>query len=168
MPEKLKDFRPKETTSGSHEASSSRYESFLSSPKVNFGWRRPVVALLILAGIALAIWGGYTISRKAATEDTTDITTPLQEPPKDTTTTVQPELPKPGNYNKYVLQVSKKQTAMRRYAQLRTNQWDVQLETRDSILYKLYMLIPSSSDSTRVLDSLTVMTGKKVYIESQN
>jgi hypothetical protein len=146
------------------------YESFLSAPKVPTSWRRPVTALLVIAGIALAIWGGYTISKNTAANDTTDvstnITTPVTPPP-DTSATVQAPV-KPDDY-KYVLQVSQKQTAQKRYEQLRTNLWDVKMETQDSIKYKLYLLLPMlNADTTHVLDSLTALTGKRVYIEHIN
>jgi hypothetical protein len=168
-PEKIKEYKAKETTSQvTLEESSAKYESFLSSPKTSLGWRRPAVALLVLAGIALAIWGGYTISKKAATSDTTEVTDAPPPPPPVDSSALQPVIVKKQDY-KYILQVSKRQTALRRYNQLKTNLWDVQMETQDSVLFKLYMLLPAmNADTTRVLDSLTAMTGKKVYIEHQN
>src|SRR5688572_16392709 len=72
-----------------------------------------------------------------------------------------------SNY-KYVLEIAKSKRAFKRYNQLRTIRWNVELETKDSIQYKLYMLLPSIADTTRALDSLTVMTGRKVYIEYPN
>jgi hypothetical protein len=166
--EKLKEHKTKEQPAQvTLEESSAQYESFLDSPKVNVGWRKPVIALLILAGIGLAIWGGYTISRKAATADVTEVVDTAQIiTPKDTVI-VAPE-PVKLKDQKYVLQVSKRNTALRRYKQLRENLWDVQMETNDSVDFKLYLLMPIRTDSTRVQDSLTALTGKKVYIEYQN
>jgi len=43
----------------------------------------------------------------------------------------------------------------------------VQLETTDSIQYQLYMLLPVS-DTSKTLDSLKMLTGRKVHIEHQN
>lgn len=166
--EKLKEHKIKEQPAQvTLEESSAKYESFLDSPKVNVGWRKPAIALLLLAGIGLAIWGGYTISRKAATADVTEVVdTPPIIAPKDTVITA-PEPVKPKD-QKYVLQVSKRNTAMRRYQQLKENLWDVQMETKDSVDFKLYLLMPIRTDSTHVQDSLTALTGKKVYIEYQN
>jgi hypothetical protein len=174
-PDKIKLHSNKDKSSASLEGASAKYESFLSSPKTSSGWGKPVVALLIIAGIGLAIWGGYTISREAATNDTTEVSETPQLPPAivaaevdSTPVEVKVEPPKAQNY-KYVLQVSKKQTAYRRFNQLKTNLWDVNMETQDSVNFKLFVLLPiNHSDTTRVLDSLTVMTGKKVYIEHQN
>ena len=70
----------------------------------------------------------------------------------------------PDSY-KYVLEVAKKKRAVKRYNQLKDIRWKVELETQDSIQYKLFMLLPALSDTSRTIDSLTVMTGRKVYIE---
>jgi len=166
--EKINEWKTKEVKPVTLEESSKQYESFLSAPKLNFSWKKPVVTLLVMAGIVLAIWGGYTISKKAATSDETSVPETVQQPTQpDSNLLVKEETPKSKEY-KYILQVSKKQTAIRRYNQLKTNQWDVKMETKDSVLFKLYMLFPFNADSTHVLDSLTAMTGKKVYIEPQN
>jgi len=166
--EKLKEHNTKEPAPVTLEESSAQYESFLGTQKVNVGWRKPVIALLILVGAGLAIWGGYTISRKAATADVTEVAdTTHVIAPKDTTVVVVSEPPKPSDY-KYILQVSKRNTAMRRYKQLRENMWDVNMETRDSVDFKLFLKLPIRSDTTHVVDSLTALTGKRVYIEYQN
>jgi hypothetical protein len=165
--EKLKEHKTKEQAPVTLEESSAQYESFLGSPKANIGWKKPVIALLIIAGAGLAIWGGYTISRKAATADVTEVVdTTHVITPKESVATV-PETVKPKDY-KYILQVSKRNTALRRYKQLRENLWDVGMETKDSVDFKLFVLLPIRSDTTHVVDSLTALTGKKVYIEYQN
>ncbi|MGZ8525393.1 MAG: hypothetical protein ACXWV1_13255 [Chitinophagaceae bacterium] len=174
--EKVKEYNTVEpSSSDKKEESSSQYESFLTAPKTNFEWKRPVMGLMLLCDVGLAIWGGYVISQKnkekgvnvpaqqivqeTKTADTLQITDSIQPAP----TTIAPET----NY-KYVLEVAKGKRAFKRYNQLKEIRWQVQLETKDSIQYKLYMLLPSISDTTRTMDSLTVMTGKKVYIEYPN
>jgi hypothetical protein len=130
-----------------------------------------VMALLVLAGITLALWGGYTISKNAAADDAVEVlpaTVAIAAPTPIDSTAIKTAIAKATDY-KYILQVSKKQTAMKRYAQLRTNLWDVKLETNDSVQYKLFLLLPASNtDTTRIMDSLTAMTGKRVYIEHDN
>lgn len=168
--EKIKEYKIKEPAPVSLEESSAQYESFLAAPKTRIGWGKPAIALLVLAGLGLAIWGGYTISRKAASNDITvipeNITTP--RPAVAVVDTIPVKKDTVTDY-KYVLQVSPMKTAFRRYNQLRTNQWNVKMETSDSVSYKLYLLLPrASADTTHILDSLTAMTGKKVYIEAQN
>ena len=65
-PDKVKEYNTKETESSSQkESSSDGYESFLSPSKTNLEWKKPVVALLLVCGIGLTIWGGYEISKKA-------------------------------------------------------------------------------------------------------
>lgn len=169
------------------ETQPAKYESFLTTAKTKRNFKKPVVFLLILAGLGLTIWGGYTISKNAAShkKDNTEIVTtePVKEipekkqdtantviPVKDSTDTLQPPpTTTPGDQYKYILEIAQSQRAFKRYNQLKTNLWKVQMETKDSIQYKLFLLIPSvQSDTTRILDSLTVMTGKRVYIEHQN
>src|SRR5262249_31434083 len=58
--EKLKEV-PESETAGTSRNEEGKYESFLSSPS-KISYRKPVVALLVLIGIALAIWGGHIIS----------------------------------------------------------------------------------------------------------
>ena len=152
-----------------------QYGSFLSEPAPKQGWKKPVVILALLAGLGLTIWGGYAISKSAAETKIADaaiVATPI--PPPDTAvTTITPDTltkaqPLVADNYKYILEESNKQRAVKRYNQLRTNLWDVKLETNDSVRFKLYLLLPANADTTRVLDSLTVMTGKRVYIEHQN
>jgi hypothetical protein len=153
-----------------------KYQAFLATPAVKTPWKKPVIALLILAGIGLAIWGGYTIStNKASEEIVTENNYESTVAVPDTTankltgdtmnhTTVQPE-----NY-KYVLEITKGSKALRRFKQLQDSKLAnvVQLETKDSVQYKLFVLLPTSRDTTRMIDSLTAFLGKKVYIEHQN
>lgn len=148
------------------------YESFLSLPKTSFEWRKPVIGLFLVCGIGVTIWGGYLISKKdskkmmtaaeqiipqtnaadslrqadsiAATKDIVDAT--------------------PENY-KYILEVAKKKRALKRFNQLQELRWKVELETQDSVQFKLFMLLPPTADTTKTIDSLKIITGRKVYIE---
>jgi len=178
--EKVKEYNARETESSSQkESSSDGYESFLSPSKTNFEWKKPVVALLLVCGIGLTIWGGYEISKKANKNKSTNITesalAAVAAPITDTNSVQKNDsvhsnknlLTIDNNY-KYVLEVAKSKRAFKRYNQLKEIQWKVQLETTDSVQYKLFMLLPAISDTSRTIDSLTVMTGRKVYIEYPN
>lgn len=185
---------PKEPTRASvSEEVTAQYESFLNKPKTSQAWKKPVIAVLVVAGLGLAIWGGYMLSKKntvetestvAQTEEektvpvttapTSDITattikdTVAATTPANSTTVSQPVASLAGNY-KYILEIANQPRAFKRYSQLKTNQWNVQLETKDSVQYKLFLLLPAANaDTTRILDSLTVMTGRRVYIEHHN
>ncbi len=163
--------------SAAKEEVTGKYDSFLTGPKTTYEWKRPVIALMLLCGLGVAIWGGYTISQKnkkhktnTAAEQTVAasnaITTDTIQKTDSAALAVQTNIRPDSNY-KYVLEIAKSKRAFRRYNQLKEINWKVHLETQDSIQYKLYMLL-SSRDTTRTLDSLTVMTGRKVFIEYAN
>ncbi|MEP7376129.1 MAG: hypothetical protein ABI675_22220 [Chitinophagaceae bacterium] len=181
LTEKVKEYNTKEAeTSSSKEQSSGDYESFLSPSKTNLEWKKPVAGLLLVCGIGLTIWGGYEISKNANKNKTTNLTessitggttVPVadssQVQKNDSIKAIPNILPANNNY-KYVLEIAKSQRAFKRYNQLKSIQWKVQLETKDSVQYKLFMLLPAISDTSRTIDSLTVMSGRKVYIEYPN
>lgn len=170
--DKLKDNKTDEVSAAINESAG---ESFLDKPKSKLEWNKPVIALLVLAGIAFAVWGGYTISKRAGTTNNTIENTeiiPTKPATPDTTTHIASVQAPPDtadkNY-KYVLQVGNKQRIEQRYKQLKTNLWDVHLETKDSVEYKLFMLLPAlNADTTHIVDSLTNWLGRKVFIEHSN
>ena len=149
-----------------------KYQTYLSEPEVKPKWKKPVVALLILAGIAITIWAGYAISnRNAGEEEPQDEVQQFTATPAIDSTAIKDSIAKanqPPQTYKYVLEIAKRNRAIRRYNQLKDNRWDVQMETKDSLQYKLFMNLPASLDTTRTLDSLMVLSGKKVYIEHLN
>jgi hypothetical protein len=156
----------------------SKYQAFLATPAVKTPWKKPVIALLILAGIGLAIWSGYTISNKHT--DTEDLTagagvqeTQIVPDSSQIKQAMADSIAKnsaiPSSY-KYVLEVCKAQRAFKRLKTLKDSKLAdlVQLETKDSVQYKLFVLLPVSNDTTKTIEELTAFLGKKVYIERQN
>ena len=155
-----------------------KYQAYLATPVVKSRWTKPVVVLLILCGIGLAIWAGYSISTQQT--ESAEATMPVNnidhaKAPIDST---QVNKPSPGiiqktniagNY-KYVLEIAKANRAFNRLRTLKDSKLSkvVQMETADSVQYKLFVLLPVTRDTTRVIDSLTAFLGKKVYIERQN
>lgn len=172
-PERVRELHHKEANSRqTKDETGSNYESFLSAPKVKLDWGKPVIALLLLCGLGLAIWGGYTISKRASSNAASVNPAPVTVAVPDTIdhtadSIAQAKVLASANY-KYVLEVAPVKRAFKRYNQLKTNLWDVHMETKDSVQYKLFLVLPSTSDTTRVLDSLTAMTGKRVFIEPNN
>ena len=178
LTEKIKEYKTKETgLSSAKEQAAGDYESFLSPSNSNPGWwKKPVVGFFLICGIGCTIWGGYEISKRANPPKSPDVSEssmtatalPFTDSSvvseKDTTTSISTTVPVDNNY-KYVLEVAKSKRAFKRYNQLRAIQWNVELETNDSIQYKLVMLLPAVSDTSKTIDSLTNMTGRKVYIE---
>jgi hypothetical protein len=157
------------------ETTDAKYQAYLSTPVAKSRWKKPVAVLLAVCGLGLAIWGGYTIATRNAgqeptvTETTDEQTTQVTDTTQFTSPdTITPQKTIIADSYKYVLEVSDANRALRRYNQLKTNQWDVKMETRDSVDYKLFLVLPASSDTTWKMDSLTALSGRQVYIEHQN
>lgn len=155
------------------------YESFLSSPKTNFEWRKPVLGLLLVCGIGLTVWGGYVISRKKSKQTITASQSMVEEATTAgglhtanslaMTDSVASQTPAPvivtPEHYKYILEVAQKKRAFKRFNQLKELRWKVELETQDSVQFKIFMQLPLTSDTTRTIDSLRIITGRKVHIE---
>ncbi len=174
LTEKVRDFQVKDTepVPAKEPGTEKKYESFLSPSTTQGNWKKPVVGLILVCGIGAAVWGGYEISQRVKKNNKTVVSENNQSVAQaitDTATTyrdtVATQVVQQADPDyKYVLEVAKSKRAYKRYHQLRDLDWNVQLETTDSIQYKLFMRLPVS-DTTKTLDSLMVLTGKKVYIE---
>ena len=178
LTEKLAEQKPKETKqTSSIEEPVSDYKSALYKQEKKSNWKKPVTFMLIIAGIALAIWGGYTVYKRTSANNNNK-----QEVAKEDKTIILEDNIKanPDSLNiqtanntnnhtgstKFILEVSDKDRATQRYAKLKTFQWDVKMETKDSVSFKLFLLLPINvADTTKVLDSLTRLNGKQVFIE---
>ena len=164
------------------------YKSVFYNKHTKSAWKKPAAIGLILLGFGLAIWGGYTVYKKRAERsekeetvvsadknETNQYQNAINESPDtttqkgDTTANVtavltQPTIIPAGN-RKFILEISPKERALYRYNRLKTFQWQVEMETRDSSSFTLYMLLPvAPADTSRVLDSLSRLNGKRVYI----
>lgn len=154
------------------------YKSIFYPKKATINWKKPLVAFLLLGGLGLAAWVGYYIYQKTNSQNTmvASESMTIEEPvlsqdkalptQKDTgLAPVHTATGVPGNV-KVILETALAKRAFSRYRTLKNFQWNVQLETKDSLSYKLYMLLPANAiDTTRILDSLTRLNGKRVYIE---
>ena len=180
MIEKLKDPFAKEAgTTGANEDYFRTYEPFLEKEKSKYQWRKPVMGLLFLAGIGLAVLGGYSLYKKSLKNKAASVknlptpplsipqTEPVPEPVVQTDSTPQVVASIPPDKIKYVLETANKNRAFERFNKLKNYRWNVQIETKDSMQYKLFLLLPSSSDTSWVMDSLTALNGRRVYIENQ-
>ncbi|MBK6990462.1 MAG: hypothetical protein IPH34_00950 [Chitinophagaceae bacterium] len=178
LTEKLSEQKIKETKQNSStEEPVSDYKSALYKQEKKSNWKKPVTFILVIAGIALAIWGGYTVYKRTSADnsDKTEVAkenkTILLEDSLSTNPDSITALPVKNISNqtgttKFVLEVSDKDRATQRYAKLKTFQWDVKMETKDSVSFKLFLLLPINAvDSIKVLDSLTRLNGKQVFIE---
>lgn len=171
--DKIKEqHKPEAPEAAPREEATGSYESFLSLPKTKFEWRKPVIGLFLVCGIGVTVWGGYVISKKnskptiTAAQSLVEKTTVIDSlPAADSNAIAQtPVIATPENY-KYILEVAQKKRALKRYNQLKELRWKVELETQDSVQFKLFMLLPPTPDTTKTVDSLRIVTGRKVYIE---
>jgi hypothetical protein len=72
----------------------------------------------------------------------------------------------PSDGYKYILEITKQPRASKRFNQLKTIKWPIEMETADSVSYKLFIKLPAANaDTTRIKDSLSALSGRKVWIE---
>ncbi len=146
----------------------SGFKSIFLTPVKKFNWKKPIAIVLILVGVTLAIWGGYIVYKRATTKNSKIINKEKIESPaiqKQTTTTNEST----RNY-KFVIETSAKERALNRFQRLRGFGLDIQLETKDSVSFKLFFLLPAAvSDTTRIRDSLYGIytpPGNSAYVEN--
>lgn len=176
IPATIKDSQVKEAVSSGTNDSDNDYKSIFYARKIKMTWKRPVILFLVLVGLALAIWGGYTVYKKtmakkesSATEENKEETVLVSDTAafnkKDSVTRPKIVAAPAGNY-KFILETSDSIRAFYRFKRLKTFQWNVQMETKDSLSFKIFMLLPATAaDTSRVLDSLSRLNGRRVYIE---
>lgn len=176
MQEKIKEYasREKAGTPVSGEAESD-YKKIFYPGHVKTNWQKPVVILLIIAGLVLAVWGGYTVYKMTTVKNKPDTEDKNKKeetiPVQDTVTyhkesAVIPDQHTRAGMQKFILEVANAKRAIERYERLKSYQWNVQLETMDSVTYKIFMTLPAAaSDTGRLLDSLSMLNGRRVYIE---
>lgn len=174
--ERLSEYVAKEAENIATREADDNYKNIFYSKKERFNWKKPVTILLIIAGAGLAVWGGYTVYKKTSAKNDSGNTqdkkknetiqaTDTTNYPVDSNAIVLVQTI-PAGKNKFVLEVTDKDRAMKRFNKLKNYLWDVQLETKDSVSFKIYMLLPvAAADTTRIKDSLSMLNGKKVYIE---
>lgn len=175
----------------SSQAGENDYKDLLNTRRESVQWKKPAAFILIIAGIGVAIWGGYTIYKKNSaaqpaamtTQDAPPVTKPapsVPEPVPATTTLPADTSSQPNNTMavtpgsnagmfRFVVETAGRQRALARFQKLKSLPTDIKLETADSINYKLYFLLSASpADTAKMLDSLrTYYTPKwsKAFIE---
>jgi hypothetical protein len=126
------------------------------------------LGFLVLATTAVIIWAGYRMyknnSEKNAqeeqdsTQETTAVTdtTKYVAPPKDTATAAIQNQTANKNSFRFVIEVTNKERALRRYSMLKEGGVPIQIATDDSINYKLFLVLAATpADTARISDSLT-------------
>ena len=132
--------------------------------------RKLLIIAGILIGLGVIVWGGYLLYSKktdpvvesaepvAASPDTnsaTAINPDSLAQANSIDTTLKSEKITPGIY-KFICEVTNtRQRALSRYAILQQNNKQYQMETKDSVHFTIYVLLPSSpADTTHKKDSL--------------
>lgn len=179
LPERVKEQVTKETAEGMEaEEPVTGFKTIFYNKKAKTNPKKTLGILLMLAGLAFAIWGGYTIykktiSRKNAppventeTETAQPVTEPV--PVKDSIVPAIPNILPAGNY-KFVVETADKPRALKRFTLLKGYGIDIKIETKDSLAFRLFFILPASpADTTRLRDSLQrfyTPPGQRAYIE---
>lgn len=196
VPDKLKETTSRETPAMvSTEEPVGDYRSIFYSKKKKTNWKRPLAILLLLGGIVLAVWGGYKVYKKTmarrkkqqeserSIDNNTAKSTQSADTSQNTTTLVNDTVPltnnpvpppvtaavPAGNF-KFVVEVAEKDRALKRFGKLTTiGVKNIQMETKDSVSFKLYFILPAAvSDTAHILDSLRrnyTPPGKTAFVE---
>ena len=178
LTEKLNDYLAMDAPAIASREADDDYKRIFYPDKPKMQWKKPIAILLVVMGIVLAIWGGYTIYKRTseaneANETNLSDNNAIKEavPLTDTTmaqkdSVIETAQKIPDGNTKFILEIADQKKSLQRFNKLKTYQWNVQLETKDSLSYKIFMLLPvAAADTSRVLDSLSRLIGKKVYIE---
>ena len=155
------------------------YEEMFS-PKKNRtpATRRIVSWLIILAGLSLAVFGGYLVynrTKNKTAEPVAKQTEPLITPQQpvtqnqDSVTRAQDSLRNIAsqsssgiNNYRFVIEKATRARAFYRYNNLRNDFIKVQMDTKDSVLFNIYFLLPSfPADTAKKRDSLQRLYGTR-------
>jgi len=169
--------------SGSADESSGGFKNIFYTPRVKTDKRKTLFIFLLIAGLGLAIWGGYTVykkttgSKKEPLPDKKNTENPVSDNTINNDTgsikqdpSIHDPLPKipAGNY-KFVVETADKTRGLMRYTRLKSFGLDIQMETSDSLTFKLFFSLPAApADTARLIDSLQRLyspAGKKAYVE---
>jgi len=170
LSDKGKENNPSETDQTSTtEDSFKDYEEMFSPKKPQTPIsKRIVLWLAILAGIALTVWGGYFVYTKTKKSkkfsDQQSLSVPINDSnissQIDTILDLKKNDSLKSGFYKYVIEVANRSRALTRYSDLKKWGINVQMETKDSVAFKLFFTLPSSpADTSRIKDSLSLLYG---------
>ena len=137
-----------------------------------------IIVVLFVAGIGIAVGGGYTIYKRNESRILLSQPT-IEDTPADTTGTLlvstvteqvaTPTLPQ-GSYKFIYETTDNKQRALKRFTAVNKLNSNIQLETRDSVVFKIFTILPATpKDTSRIKDNLQAWyygtNGMKITIE---
>jgi len=140
------------------------YEEMFSPKKPGTpATKRIVTWLVAIAGLSLAVFGGYIVYTKTKNKKEAIVVKEDIQPiiptdtltkKEDSTTLITKPVDSSGMY-RFVIEKAARQRAFFRYNYLKENLIDVKMDTKDSVLFNLYFLLPSTpADTAKKRDSL--------------
>ena len=137
-----------------------------------------IVFVLFVAGIGIAVGGGYTVYKR---NESRILAQQVQEevPPSDTISTqvtsivpeeiIKPAIPE-GSYKFIYETTDNKQRALKRFQVVYKLNSAIQLETKDSVIFKIFTILPATpKDTSRIKENLHAWyygtNGMKINIE---
>ncbi|MFT4092110.1 MAG: hypothetical protein QM640_00630 [Niabella sp.] len=129
-----------------------------------------IILTLCLLAIVATIWF-YIKNEEQNTSQVEDVTAvattaaDTSQAVKDISHTTAATRTAPDAY-KYILEIAREPRASKRYNQLKKINWPVEIKSADSVNYTLYIQLPAAqADTARIKDSLSALSGRKVWIE---
>ena len=160
-------------------------QAYESASRTGNSGRTTWIVFAILVGLGAIIWGGYTLynrdtnaegdqPKQAAVQPTppapdtassqnADSTTLVIDPPAAVT----PQPLATSRPYKFIFRLASRNYVMNRYNDLKASSPQLNWDTKDSVVYRLFLTIPASpADTARIRDSLQLWYGtKKVIVE---
>jgi hypothetical protein len=162
------DGRDKTSTT---ENSFTDYEEMFSPKKPGPPATKKIVTWLVaIAGLSLAVFGGYIVytktkNKKEPVVAKEDIQPVITNDTLPKTTDSIPPLTTPANTSgmyRFVIEKAARQRAFFRYKTVKETLIDVKMDTKDSVLFNLYFLLPATpADTTKKKDSLQRLYGTR-------
>ena len=141
-----------------------------------------MIGAAVVAGIALVIWGGYSLSTRhssgSAGVDSVAVADQTQGSNAnaildsvqrliDSTRNAIKDAATVGTYKFVIERTANKGRALRRYNQLKEIGTTIKMDTKDSTSFSLYFVLPATpADTSRIKDSLRIWYGRRqVFVE---
>ena len=154
------------------------YEEMFSPRKPKGPTTKKIMTWLVsIAGLLLAVYGGYIVYTKSKNKKTATSIVKKEDPvivQQDSLSKSTDSIPpatktaaSSGTY-RFVIEKAAKQRAFNRYNHLREIKVNVKMDTKDSILFNLFFILPATpADTARIRDSLQIRysTRGKTVIE---
>ncbi len=161
----------RDTTSTTENSFTDYQEMFSPKKAKGSATKKMVTWVIVIAGISLAVFGGYLVYTKTKNNNTTSQNQEL--PPKPAVTTPLPiqndsspamVAVKPADSTslyRFVIETANKQRAFKRYNDLKSYGLDIKMDTKDSVLYKLYFLKQvKPADTSMIKNTLAINYGR--------